>query len=68
MLLFNEAANIGLTEEQILLRQTAEKFAKEKMEPFAKEWDEKEIFPVETLREAAELGFGGNNFMVCHVL
>lgn len=29
------------------------------MEPFAKEWDEKEIFPIETLREAAKLGFGG---------
>ena len=27
--------------------------------PQAAEWDEKEIFPIETLREAAALGFGG---------
>ena len=29
------------------------------MMPLAREWDENEIFPVETLREAAALGFGG---------
>ena len=27
--------------------------------PFAKEWDEKEFFPADALREAASLGFGG---------
>jgi hypothetical protein len=31
----------------------------EKMEPFAAEWDSKEIFPTTALREAAGLGFGG---------
>jgi alkylation response protein AidB-like acyl-CoA dehydrogenase len=56
-------ANIGLTEDQIMLRETALKFATEKMEPFAKDWDEKQIFPVEVLREAAQLGFGGKSLV-----
>src|SRR5262249_30087103 len=34
-------------------------FARTEMMPFAREWDEDEYFPVETLRKAAELGFGG---------
>jgi alkylation response protein AidB-like acyl-CoA dehydrogenase len=29
------------------------------MMPFAREWDETETFPIETLRKAADLGFGG---------
>jgi hypothetical protein len=29
------------------------------MEPHAREWDENSVFPVGTLRKAAELGFGG---------
>jgi len=33
--------------------------AREEMLPFARQWDEDEIFPVDTLREAAALGFGG---------
>lgn len=56
---FINAAGWGLTEDQQMLRDTAMKFALEKMEPYAKEWDEKEIFPVDVLREAAQLGFGG---------
>eukprot|EP01114_Cavostelium_apophysatum_P001889 TRINITY_DN1165_c0_g1_i2.p2 TRINITY_DN1165_c0_g1~~TRINITY_DN1165_c0_g1_i2.p2 ORF type:complete len:422 (-),score=98.51 TRINITY_DN1165_c0_g1_i2:13-1278(-) len=51
--------NIGLSEDQIMLRETAVKFAQEKMFPHVSEWDEKEIFPVDVLREAAQLGFGG---------
>jgi alkylation response protein AidB-like acyl-CoA dehydrogenase len=48
-----------LTEEQRAFRDVAAGFAAEHMAPFADEWDEKSIFPVETLRKAAELGFGG---------
>ena len=48
-----------LTEEQRAFQETARAFAREHMMPFAREWDEREIFPVETLRKAAELGFGG---------
>ena len=29
------------------------------MMPHARDWDEHEIFPVEALRKAAALGFGG---------
>eukprot|EP01117_Protostelium_nocturnum_P000409 TRINITY_DN10474_c0_g1_i1.p1 TRINITY_DN10474_c0_g1~~TRINITY_DN10474_c0_g1_i1.p1 ORF type:complete len:434 (+),score=180.04 TRINITY_DN10474_c0_g1_i1:69-1370(+) len=51
--------NNGLTEEQTMLRESAYSFGMEAMEPHAKEWDEKEIFPVETLKQAAQMGFGG---------
>jgi alkylation response protein AidB-like acyl-CoA dehydrogenase len=42
-----------LTEEQRAFRDVAAGFAAEHMAPFADEWDEKSIFPVETLRKAA---------------
>ncbi len=48
-----------LTEEQIAIREMAETFAREKMAPFASEWDAAKTLPVETLREAAALGLGG---------
>ena len=48
-----------LTEEQHAIKHTARAFAREEMMPFARQWDEDEIFPVDTLREAAALGFGG---------
>jgi alkylation response protein AidB-like acyl-CoA dehydrogenase len=48
-----------LTEEQRAFRNTAREFARTEMMPFAREWDEAEIFPVDTLRKAAALGFGG---------
>uniref|UniRef100_A0A669CSQ2 short-chain 2-methylacyl-CoA dehydrogenase n=1 Tax=Oreochromis niloticus TaxID=8128 RepID=A0A669CSQ2_ORENI len=34
-------------------------FAANEMAPHMAEWDQKEIFPVETMRKAAQLGFGG---------
>jgi alkylation response protein AidB-like acyl-CoA dehydrogenase len=48
-----------LTEEQQAFRDTARAFARTEMMPFAREWDEAEFFPVDTLRKAAALGFGG---------
>ncbi|MXN67342.1 acyl-CoA dehydrogenase [Stappia sp. GBMRC 2046] len=48
-----------LGEDQRAFRDVAAQFARDEMEPYAREWDEKSIFPVETLRKAAELGFGG---------
>jgi alkylation response protein AidB-like acyl-CoA dehydrogenase len=48
-----------LTEEQRAFQATAREFAREEFAPRAKEWDEKYIFPVESLRKAAALGFGG---------
>lgn len=51
--------DFGLSEEQRAFRDVAASFAADNMAPFAGEWDEKSIFPVDTLRKAAELGFGG---------
>jgi alkylation response protein AidB-like acyl-CoA dehydrogenase len=51
--------NFELTEEQRAFRAVARSFAREHMMPFAREWDEREIFPLDTLRKAAALGFGG---------
>src|ERR1019366_822000 len=48
-----------LTEEQRAFQATARQFACEQMMPHARSWDEGEIFPVEALRKAAALGFGG---------
>jgi alkylation response protein AidB-like acyl-CoA dehydrogenase len=48
-----------LTEEQRAFQAVARSFAREHMMPFARDWDEREAFPVETLRKAAALGFGG---------
>ncbi|ADZ70335.1 isobutyryl-CoA dehydrogenase [Polymorphum gilvum] len=49
----------SLSEEQRAFQQVAADFARDEMEPHAREWDEKSHFPVDTLRKAAALGFGG---------
>jgi alkylation response protein AidB-like acyl-CoA dehydrogenase len=49
----------GLTEDQEAFRQAARDFAEGEMMPRAQHWDEDEVFPVETLRAAADLGFAG---------
>ena len=51
--------DFDLTEEQRAIQDTARDFARAEMMPHARDWDENEIFPVETLRKAAALGFGG---------
>ena len=48
-----------LSEEQIAFYDVAKDFALKKMAPNAEKWDEEKIFPVETLKELAVLGFGG---------
>src|SRR6187200_2775258 len=48
-----------LSEEQRAIQDTAREFAHAEMRPHARDWDENETFPVETLRQAAALGFGG---------
>jgi alkylation response protein AidB-like acyl-CoA dehydrogenase len=48
-----------LNEDQQAFREMARGFARDEMMPFAAEWDENSTFPVETLRKAAALGFGG---------
>jgi alkylation response protein AidB-like acyl-CoA dehydrogenase len=51
--------DFDLTEEQRAVQDTARAFARAEMMPFAREWDETETFPVDALRRAAALGFGG---------
>lgn len=51
--------NFTLSEEQSAFQKLAREFAKNEMAPFAKEWDEKHIFPVATLKKAASLGLAG---------
>jgi len=48
-----------LSEEQRAIQDTARQFAHAEMMPHARDWDENSTFPVEALRAAAALGFGG---------
>ena len=48
-----------LSEEQQAFQATARDFAAAEMMPHARDWDEHETFPVDALRKAAALGFGG---------
>ena len=48
-----------LSEEQNAIRSMALDFARKKMAPFAAQWDEERILPIDTLRAAAGLGLGG---------
>jgi alkylation response protein AidB-like acyl-CoA dehydrogenase len=45
-----------LTDEQAAIQETALTFAKERIAPFAAEWDENDHFPVDVIRETAGLG------------
>ena len=49
----------SLTEDQLAIQEMAQKFTADAITPFAAEWDEKHIFPRDTIKQAAELGFGG---------
>ena len=48
---------MALSDEQGMIREAAQRFAYDRMRPFAGEWDETKHFPVDVLREAAGLGF-----------
>jgi alkylation response protein AidB-like acyl-CoA dehydrogenase len=48
-----------LSEEQAAFQALAAGFARDEMAPHAARWDEDAVFPVETLRAAGRLGFGG---------
>ncbi|XP_076002643.1 isobutyryl-CoA dehydrogenase, mitochondrial [Genypterus blacodes] len=49
----------GLTDEQKEFQKVAFDFAANEMAPHMAEWDQKEMFPVDTMKKAAQLGFGG---------
>jgi alkylation response protein AidB-like acyl-CoA dehydrogenase len=47
-----------LTDDQLAIREVAQRFTADQITPHAAEWDEKHIFPRETIQRSAELGFG----------
>lgn len=51
--------NFEFNETQLMIRDTARKFAEEKLAPSCDERDEKELFPYEAVKEMGELGFMG---------
>ncbi|MDP5279040.1 acyl-CoA dehydrogenase family protein [Sphingomonas sp. DG1-23] len=46
-----------LTDEQLQIQEMARAFTADRITPHAAEWDEKHLFPRDTIRAAAELGF-----------
>ena len=48
--------NFEYTNDQIAIQEMAKNFAETELMPYASEWDQKEIFPIDTLRKAAQLG------------
>ena len=52
-------SQFDLTEDQLAIQEMARRFTADAITPFAADWDEKHIFPRDTIRAAAELGFGG---------
>lgn len=53
--------NLELTETQTLIRDTARKFARERVAPLARTLDREERFPTELYKEMGELGLLGVN-------
>ncbi|HYO53553.1 acyl-CoA dehydrogenase family protein [Archangium sp.] len=53
--------NLELTETQTLIRDTARKFARERVAPQARRFDKEELFPTELFKELASLGLMGVN-------
>jgi alkylation response protein AidB-like acyl-CoA dehydrogenase len=51
-------SQFDLTDEQRQIQEMARQFTADAIAPHAAEWDEKHIFPRDTIRQAAELGFG----------
>jgi alkylation response protein AidB-like acyl-CoA dehydrogenase len=50
--------DFSLNSDQIAIRDMARAFADEAIAPHALEWDEAKYFPVDVIRQAAELGMG----------
>ena len=52
------AGQFQLTEEQLQIQEMAQRFTADNITPFAGEWDEKSHFPIDVIKQSAELGFG----------
>ena len=46
-----------LNEDQLAIQEMARRFTADRITPFAAQWDEDHVFPRETIRASAELGF-----------
>ncbi len=51
--------DFSLNEDERAIEDVARRFSRDRLAPFAAEWDETSHFPVDRLREAAQLGFAG---------
>lgn len=49
----------SLSEEQVLIQDTARRYALDQLAPKSAEWDREKHFPVHIIRSCAELGFAG---------
>ncbi|MEM7663952.1 MAG: isobutyryl-CoA dehydrogenase [Pseudomonadota bacterium] len=47
------------TDEQVMIQDMARKFAADQLAPNSERWDEEKHFPVNVIKQAAELGFAG---------
>ena len=54
-----ESMSFSLNEEQSLLQQTVRDFVEKEVIPHAKEWDEKEEVPLNTIKKLSDLGILG---------
>ena len=50
---------IGLSDDQKEFYHLAREFADSEMRPYANKWDQEAIFPVDTYKKTADLGFAG---------
>ena len=48
-----------LTEEQVMIQDMAKRFANDRLAPHTGEWDAQKHFPIDVIRDTAELGFAG---------
>ena len=48
-----------LTEEQVMIQDMAKRFASDRLAPYTSEWDETKHFPVNVIKDTADLGFAG---------
>lgn len=51
--------NFELNENQTMIAQMVQSFAEKEIRPFMKQWDDEEIFPVETMKKLGKLGLLG---------
>jgi alkylation response protein AidB-like acyl-CoA dehydrogenase len=51
--------DFALNEDERAIEEAARRFSRDRLAPYAAEWDETAHFPVDRLREAAALGFAG---------